>query len=309
MTPEFNNNPELQNQKQEILVLSEFPAIHPTIFATENGTLYLKSPGVVMISAPSVNLSGMQEFLDGYPDEYEFSDYLSDPTKLDPAEQLVKVAGQVCYASFGTARTKNESVGKYIGNLISSGHGSVLEHANFSLLMYGISRSLTHELVRHRAGMGFSQLSQRYVSGRVLRFVERPEYQTDQNLHKEFEMRIDRASQEYEKMSDKLLEMQNEGSAVLSAEQKTDRRKKVQQAARSLLPNETETVMVATGNVRAWRHVISMRASEHAEVEIRDAMFKAYQILRASAPILFGDFEEISFPDGTFGVKTQYPKV
>src|SRR5207253_985742 len=146
-------------------------------------------------------------------------------------------------------------------------------------LFYGISRSVTHELVRHRAGFGFSMLSQRYVSGRVLRFVERPEYVNDAELHGLFEKRIDRAAAEYEEMAEALLRRQKEGADILSAEYKTDLRKKVQQTARSVLPNETEAPIVVTANARAWRHVIEMRANAHAETEIRALLFNAYLCL------------------------------
>ena len=159
----------------------------------------------------------------------------------------MKTAGQTCYASFGPQRTYNENAKRYFDNLSSSGHGSVFEHAMFSFLCYGISRSNTHEIVRHRAGTAFSQLSQRFVSGKVLRFVERPEYQEHPALHKRFEERIDRAAREYEEVADELLALQSEGDQLLSAEAKTDRRKRVQQTARSVLPNEAETILVLVG--------------------------------------------------------------
>lgn len=291
------------------LVPEGFPAIHPQVFQTKNGTLYLKQPGVVLVAAPAVNISGMADFLAGFPTDYEFGKYLEDPTLLSSSDQLVKLAGQVCYASYGPKRTLNVDVEKYFGNLISSGHGSVLEHANFSLLLYGISRSCSHEIVRHRAGAAYSQLSQRYVSGKVLRFVERPEYQNNPELHQEFMTRIDRASEEYESIADKLESLQNDGEITLSAEQKTDRRKRVQQTARSVLPNETETVMVMTANIRAWRHIISMRVNEHAETEIRQVMFGVFKVLRQVAPNLFSDYEISDLPDGTQAVRTPYPKV
>lgn len=298
-----------KNASSTICFLEKLPFIHPKVYKTKNGTLYLKDPGVVMLSAPAVDLTGLSGFLSGFPKEYEFDKYLADRKKLAPAEQLVKVAGQVCYASYGPKRTMNKDVDRYINNLVSSGHGSVLEHANFTILFYGVSRSMTHEFVRHRAGMAFSQLSQRYVSGRVLRFVERPEYQTNRELHKLFEERIDRAYEEYEAMAQKLLDLQEKGDKKLSAEAKTDARKRVQQTARSLLPNETETVIAATGNVRAWRHIISMRANEHAETEIRKAIFSAFKLLKKAAPVLFSDFRPYSLPDGTMSVTTDYPKV
>ena len=213
-----------------------------------------------------------------------------------------------CYASFGPRRTKNENAGSYFERLTSAGHGSVLEHANFSFLLYGISRSVTHELVRHRAGAAFSQISQRYVSDSVLRFVERPEYQEDEELHRLFEERADRAAAEYEGMAERLLGRQGEGQAMLSADQKTDARKKVQQTARSLLPNETEAPMVFTGNVRALRHIVEMRADAHAESEIRALALRLFLCLRTADPILFGDYELGDLPDGTVTVSTRNRK-
>lgn len=213
-----------------------------------------------------------------------------------------------CYASFGPRRTTNENAAAYFERLTSAGHGSVLEHSNFSFLLYGISRSVTHELVRHRSGLGVSQISQRYVSGSVLRFVERPEYQNDEDLHRLFEERADRAASEYGAMAESLLEKQEGGASMLAADYKTDARKKVQQTARSLLPNETEAPMVWTGNVRALRHVIEMRADAHAESEIRALALRVFLCLRKADPILFGDYELEELPDGTYMVSTPHRK-
>jgi flavin-dependent thymidylate synthase len=213
-----------------------------------------------------------------------------------------------CYMSFGPRRTTNENAAAYIERLTSAGHGSVLEHSTFNFLLYGISRSVTHELVRHRAGTAFSQISQRYVSGAVLRFVERPEYQEDEELHRTFEERADRAATEYEAMAERLLERQEGGASMLSADIKTDARKKVQQTARSLLPNETEAPMVFTGNVRALRHIIEMRADAHAESEIRNLALRIFLCLRTVDPILFGDYELAELPDGTYTVSTKNRK-
>src|ERR671939_2224943 len=153
-----------------------------------------------------------------------------------------------------------------------------------------------------------SQISQRYVSGAVLRFVERPEYQEDEELHGIFEERADRAAAEYEAMAERLLERQEGGASMLTADFKTDARKKVQQTARSLLPNETEAPMVVTGNVRAWRHVVEMRADEHAESEIRNLAVRLFLCLVTADPILFGDYQLRSLPDGTYTVTTKNRK-
>jgi thymidylate synthase (FAD) len=277
---------------------------NPTVFITSQGTRYLKEPGVVLLSKPFVDLSGMAAFLD----DLDFGDYLNDPTELPSGTQLCKTAGQLCYMSFGEKRTKNIDAEKYFNNIISSGHHSVLEHANYTFMLYGVSRSLTHELVRHRM-FSYSQVSQRYISGKMLRFVERPEYQNDEMLHKIFEDRIDRVSSEYASLAYGLLLRQEAGEDILSAELKTDRRKKVNQAARSCLPNETEAPIVMTGNIRAWRHFLEMRASEHAETEIRAVAMKVFLSLHATEPILFADYEVVYLADATEAVRTKYRKV
>jgi thymidylate synthase (FAD) len=287
----------------------DFPLSESKTFFTKNGTPYLKKPGVALISKPDVNLSGIKAFLSGFPADYKFEDYLKDPFELPSAEKLTKLAGQTCYMSFAPGRTWNKDAQRYFDNIVTSGHGSVLEHANFTFLLWGISRSLTHELVRHRAGVGYSQVSQRYVSGRVLRFVERQEYQKDKTLHKMFEERIDRAYKEYTDMANYLYGKQEKGYKILSGEAKTDLRKKVQQVARSVLPNETEAPIVVTANIRAWRHMINMRASDHAETEIRAAFYNIYKLLRMLAPRLLKDFKIVHLSDGTSCVKTIYPKV
>ncbi|GCE12695.1 FAD-dependent thymidylate synthase [Tengunoibacter tsumagoiensis] len=284
-------------------------SIHTPVQHTPEGTPYLEAPGVVVLARPQTNMAGLAGFLDGFDPALQFPDYLNDPTPLPDGAQLCKIAGQVCYMSFGPKRSWNEKAEKYFNNLKSSGHGSVFEHANFSLLFYGISRSVTHELIRHRAGFAYSQLSQRYVSGRSLRFVERPEYRVDEQLHQFFLQRIDRAAHEYAALTDRLLEMQHEGVEILSADARTDLRKKVQQTARSVLPNETETTVVVTGNTRAWRHFIEMRANAHAETEIRELAVRAFLCLRLTDPVLFDDYELESLSDGTYAVKTDFHKI
>jgi len=289
-------------------VTDGFPAIHSPVNHTDAGTPYLKRPGVVVLARPQTNVAGLGGFLEGFDPDLRFPEYLEDPTELPDSTQLCKTAGQLCYASFGPRRTTNDNAAAYIERLTSAGHGSVLEHASFSFLLYGISRSVTHELVRHRAGAGFSQVSQRYVSGTVLRFVERPEYGEDEELHSLFEERADRASAGYEQMAQRLLDRQEGGASMLTADYKTDARKKVQQTARSLLPNETEAPMVFTGNVRALRHIIEMRADAHAESEIRNLALRLFLCLRTVDPILFGDYELDELPDGTYTVSTEYRK-
>ncbi len=288
---------------------SGFATMHSEVQHSSGGIPYLPKPGVVVLARPSTHTAGMAGFLQGFDPSLNFSEYLDDPTSLPDGAQLCKIAGQVCYMSFGRMRSMNAQAKRYFDNLKSSGHGSVFEHANYSLLFYGISRSVTHELVRHRSGFGFSQLSQRYVSGRMLRFVERPEYQGDDFLHNQFLQRIERAADEYATLTNQLLEMQKAGVNILTADAKTDLRKKVQQSARSVLPNETEAPIVVTGNARAWRHFIEERASTHAEVEIRELGVRTFLCLHQIEPVLFDDYTIEQLSDGTYIVKTEFVKV
>jgi thymidylate synthase (FAD) len=271
---------------------------------TRNGTPYLQEPGVVLLARPATSVAGLAGFLgDLNP---EFADYLNDPTPLPPGTLLCKVAGQICYQSFGRRRTPNAQAAGYFANILEQGHGSVLEHANYTVLLYGVSRSLTHELVRHRH-LCFSQVSQRYVD--AVRFVERPEFQADPELHAAFEARIDAAARQYAELTEAMRARRAAAGGTFASLRRADQRKAVQQAARALLPNETEAPIVVTGNVRAWRHVIALRTSPHAEPEIRRALHRVWRVLVAEEPLLFGDYAEQPLPDGTTALRTPYPKV
>lgn len=281
------------------------PAFVPEVNYTPNGTPYLKKPGVALVGMPRFLPMEATHFVNSFGIVFDAADYENDwfeqndvgvggdmelAPKLDDATALCKFAGQTCYLSFGEKRTRNdpESVAKYFDNILSSGHGSVLEHAYFSMIVWGVDRAFSHELVRHRAGWAYSQLSQRYVDGKTLRFVERPEYQDDPTLHTRFERWIDAAREEYNMRA---MGMSMKMGDALNKLPATDRRKAVNQAARNCLPNETETAVVLTGNVRAWRHVLEMRASVHADLPIAQVMLCAHEILSAVASPLFGDYE------------------
>lgn len=284
-----------------------FPRLPASVSCTEQGTPYLTMPGVTVLAHTQIALNGLADFLADYRAGH-FADYLDDPAALSDGSQLCKVAGQLCYLSFGPQRTTNAQATGYFEKLKASGHGSVFEHANYTLLLYGVSRSLTHELVRHRH-LSFSQVSQRYVSARLARFVERPEYASDATLHTQFLNRIDRAASDYKALVEAILEKQAEGLPILAATERTDLRKKVQQTARSVLPNETEAPIIVTGNARAWRHVIEMRGSVHAETEMRALAVRVLLCLALTDPLLFEDYALDRLPDGTFAVKTVYAKI
>ncbi len=179
----------------------------------------------------------------------------------------------------------------------------MLEHAVFNLLVTGVSRSLTHELVRHRAGFGFSQLSQRFVDESKCSFVEPADIAADPDLHRIW-LQAMRASQAaYRALADRLTVTFKE------IPDRTLRRKKAREAARSVLPNATETKIFVTANARALRHFIEMRGDAAADVEIRRLAVAVYKLLSREAPNLFGDYSLIDLPEGGQAVTTVHRKV
>ncbi len=291
-----------------------FPAYDSRVHETPNGTQYLTEPGVVLLAKPTVLLSNLWSYIAGFKDfgDSAAQKYIREATTavelehLSGAEVLVMAAGQNCYLSFGeSGRSTHERGSDYILKLIQSGHGSVLEHANYTFLFYGIDRAVTHELVRHRAGFAYSQVSQRYVDGSCLRFVEPPEYQEDTALHQTFTHQIDEAKQAYDVRAHLLIDA-FERQGKLQGVAKRDARKMVNQSARRVLPNETEAPIVVTANVRAWRNFLDQRATTHADLSIRRPAFITGMILKMVAPALFGDY---TLDEKTMTMHTEYRKV
>src|SRR5262245_66684403 len=128
------------------------------------------------------------------------------------------------------ARPRPGGNAKYFDHLLEVGHGSVLEHAVWNFIFTGVSRSLTHELIRHRAGFGYSQLSQRYVNESDADFVEPDCIAEDPALDRIFRETIDACRKAYDTLVERLV------ARFESVEDKTLRRKLARQAARSVLP-------------------------------------------------------------------------
>src|SRR3954468_18165711 len=198
-------------------------------------------------------------------------------------ERLAEFAGRLCYMSQHNPASR--STRDYLENIKKQGHGSVLEHANYSLLLEGISRSLTHELVRHRAGFAYSQLSQRYVDESHAAFVVPPAIAGDQALEGAWREQIDSAQRTYVALVEQLMERYK------WVDDRVHRRKMAREAARGVLPNSTETKIVVTANARAWRTMLELRSSEGAEMEIRRCAVMLLRLLSKEAPGFFSDFE------------------
>ena len=216
-------------------------------------------------------------------------------------ERLSEFAGRLCYMS--QRNPASRSTREYIENIKRQGHGSVLEHATYSLLLEGVSRSLTHELVRHRAGFAYSQLSQRYVDESEANFVVPPAIIGDERLETTWREQIESAQRTYVMLVEELMKR------YAWVADKVHRRKMAREGARGVLPNSTETKIVVTANARAWRTMLELRSSEGAELEIRRAAVAVLRMLSAEAPALFSDFEIYEAADRREAARVAYHKV
>ena len=213
-------------------------------------------------------------------------------TDADGGEALAEFAGRACYQSWSKPNPTTATNAGYIRHIIEIGHLSVLEHGSVSFYLSGLSRSLTHELIRHRH-FSYSQLSQRYVPERDAAMVEPEVIANDPDLHAKFLAAAEASVKAYTELLEGL---EKKFADVPSG---TLRRKQARQAARAVLPNATETRIVVTGNYRAWRHFIAMRASEAADVEIRALAIECLRELKKAAGNIFEDFTISTLPDGT----------
>jgi thymidylate synthase (FAD) len=224
--------------------------------------------------------------------------HFQTPTGIDwitdaaGGEALAEFAGRACYQAWSKPNPATATNAGYLRHILEVGHLSVIEHASATFYITGISRSLTHELIRHRH-FSYSQLSQRYVPERDAAVVEPAVIADDPALHKVFVAATEASLVAYNELLTGLEERFSDvGNATL-------RRKQARQAARAVLPNATETRIVVTGNYRAWRHFVAMRATEHADVEIRELAVECLRQLQAVAPNVFNDFIISSLADGT----------
>jgi len=216
-------------------------------------------------------------------------------------ERLAEFAGRLCYMS--QANPAHRSTGDYLENIRKQGHGSVLEHAVYVLLIEGISRSCSHELVRHRAGFGYSQLSQRYVDESHAAFVVPPAVLGDAALEGEWLAQVTAAQAAYVAAVEGLMRKYE------WVADKVHRRKMAREAARSVLPNATETKIVVSANVRAWRTMLELRCGEGAEQEIRRMAVAILRLLQQEAPRFFSDFEVYKAEDGAEAARVAHHKV
>jgi thymidylate synthase (FAD) len=211
-------------------------------------------------------------------------------TDAEGGQALAEFAGRACYQSWSKPVPSTATNAGYLRHILQVGHLSVLEHASATFYITGVSRALAHELIRHRH-LSVSELSQRHEPAAdvvIPAAVER-----DPALRELFLSTTDAARKAYVAILSAL-----EGQ-IETAPAGTLNRKQARQAARSVLAHATPTVLVVTGNLRAWRHFVGMRASDAADTEIRALAVALLRELQEVAPHAFADFRISLLPDGS----------
>ena len=212
-------------------------------------------------------------------------------TDADGGGALAEFAGRSCYQAWDKKVPATATNAGYLAHILQVGHLAVLEHASATFYLTGISRALSAELTRHRH-FSFSALSPRHQAEQPA-VVEPAAVAADPQLHEAFLAGVRAAELAHRELLAGLAER------YADSEQAGLRRKQLRQAARTLLPGATATTLVITGNLRAWRHLIGMRAAEHADQEMRAVVIECLRQLRELAPPVFADFVITRLPDAT----------
>jgi thymidylate synthase (FAD) len=249
-------------------------------------------PQVFLIGDQSIDHVELDRFFEGV-----MAGEMFPLTGMSESEVIVELAGRLCYMSFKKPRPGGNKA--YLKHILEVGHGSVLEHAVYSMIITGVSRSLTHEFIRHRAGFGYSELSQRYVNMEDVSFVVPPalfpafgsfplsEQKSMDNFRKarkDWEKSCIESLNAYSSIVNLLTSSSNDDASTM-------KNKRIREAARSVLPNCTETKIFVTGNARAWRHFIELRADVNADVEIQRLAILICRTLAEHSPHMFEDIE------------------
>ena len=211
-------------------------------------------------------------------------------TDADGGDALVEFAGRACYESWDKPNPATATNASYLEHVLRVGHHAAFEHATATLFIRDIPRAVTHELGRHRH-LSCSELSPRQAVG-ADPVVEPPAVAADPRLHETFVAATQAAVAAYDQLLAGLEDgLGGGGDAAL-------RRKQARQAAHAVLPSALRTQVVVTGNYRAWRHFVAVRASAHADTELRAVALACLRELQRVAPHAFADFVVTRLPDG-----------
>jgi len=243
-------------------------------------------PRLYVLSRPTLDSNELDRF---YADEAVVWERTPEATQ---AEEVIEFSGRICYMSFGEQQSP-KSNHDYIKHLIDQTHESVLEHAAWTFLLTGVSRAFTHQMVRHRVGFSFSQLSQQYHDETAAKFVIPTEVRANEAAMRRWLQLIAELQQGYRSITKEL----SGGDKRWDALSKEVRRS-IRSATRSILPNATETKIVFSANGRALRHFLDVRGGIIGDLEMRKVSALIYSRLEREAPALLCDFEMIEHKDG-----------
>ena len=242
-------------------------------------------PSVKIIAETKTDFDQLQDYLDSIG----ATEYNPQTTESD-GESLIMAAGKTCYRSWqpelnpNVTRTRNDPK-EYIGNIINTGHGSVLEHTSVSFMIYNVSRVFTHELVRHRVGTAYSQESLRFVRLTDIDFWIPKILKDKDNEAGEGVALIKEAVEYLESVQEKLANIYQ-----IDEPKGFSTKKKLTSAFRRIAPIGLATCIVFSMNLRTARHLIPLRTSRHSEEEIRLVFSLIAEILVKKFPNIFQDF-------------------
>lgn len=254
-------------------------------------------PEVFILAETSLNVT-----IPGTNGYYDFLAYLGVPNwqtdAASDAEQLMEAAGKLCYLSFSTDLNKNlTKVGTrnnydYLQKgIVGTKHGSVLEHGTITAAFMNVSRVFTHELVRHRPGSAYSQVSGRYVRTDSIDMYLPSVIAENEAATKVFE----RAATQMEENVMELVQIFKIDDMKTAAE--FSLKKILTSAFRRIIGNGQANHIIATYNHRSLRHIFEVRTNQHAEEEIRVVFYKLFKLIHSKYPAIYGD-AKISEPIG-----------
>lgn len=200
-------------------------------------------------------------------------------------EKIIAAAAKLCYSAVGVddilSNLNDENTEKFLNMLMSYGHQSPIEHVSFTFAVEGVSRSLTHQLVRHRLA-SYSQQSQRYVKLNQFEYIIPPAIKNNEKCREKYIKTMESIQNDYERITEELIkDYLNQGLDKKSAE------KKAIEDARYIFPNACETKIVLTMNARSLMNFFNHRCCERAQWEIRNLANEMLKQVKEVAPTLF----------------------
>ncbi|MDQ0508302.1 thymidylate synthase (FAD) [Peptoniphilus ivorii] len=208
------------------------------------------------------------------------------------AQELIAKAAKLCYSPVGVdeieAKLDDEETERFVGMLAGLSHLSPLEHASFTFAVEGVSRVMTHQLVRHRIA-SYSQQSQRYVRLDAMEYITPPAIRDDAEAAARFQRAMQEAESAYRELTDRLRGRYERALTEAGEDEKAAARKAEKRAiedARYVLPNACETKIVVTMNARTLLHFFETRLCLRAQWEIREVALAMLKAVLSTAPAL-----------------------